>query len=41
MVVQELINALNKVEDKTKDVINYDCSEVEEVEEHEYEVILY
>ena len=41
MTVQELIDALNKVEDKTKGVIHYDCSEIEEIEEHEYEVILY
>ena len=41
MTIQELIDALNKVEDKTKDVIHYDCLEIEEIEEHEYEVILY
>ena len=41
MTIQELIDALNKVEDKTKDVIHYDCSEIEEIEERKYEVILY
>ena len=41
MTVQELIDALNKVEDKTKDVIHYDCSEVEEIDDCEYGVILY
>ena len=41
MTVQELIDALNKVEDKTLDVLHYDCSDVEEVDISESEVILY
>lgn len=41
MTVQELIDALNKIEDKTLDVFHYDCSEVEEVDIREFEVILY
>ena len=41
MTVQELIDALNKIEDKTLDVFHYDCSEVEEVDIRESEVILY
>ena len=41
MTVQELIDALNKIEDKTLDVFHYDCSDVEEVDINESEVILY
>lgn len=41
MTVQELIDALNKIENKTLDVFHYDCSEIEEVDIREYEVILY
>lgn len=41
MTVQELIDALNKIEDKTLDVFHYDCSDVEEVDIRESEVILY
>lgn len=41
MTVQELIDALNKIEDKTLDVFHYDCSEVEEVDIRESEIILY
>ena len=41
MTVQELIDTLNKIEDKTLDVLHYDCSDVEEVDIRESEVILY
>ena len=41
MTVQELIDALSKVEDKTLDVFHYDCTEVEEVDNRKYIVILY
>lgn len=44
MTVQELIDALNKVEDKSKDVIHYgyyDDLEINKVEERDNDVILY
>lgn len=41
MTVQELIDALNKVEDKSKDVVHYDTLDIEEIEEREYDIILY
>ena len=41
MTVQELIDALNKVEDKTKDVVHHDDLNIEEIEEREYDIILY
>ena len=42
MTVQELIDALNKVEDKSKDVVHhYDYLEIEEIEECDNVVILY
>ena len=41
MTVQELIEALNKVEDKSKDVVHYDDLMVEEIDEREYDIILY
>ena len=41
MTVQELINALNKVKDKTIDVLHYTYADVEEVDNREYVVILY
>lgn len=41
MTVQELIDALNKVEDKSKDVVHYDDLRVEEIDEREYDIILY
>lgn len=41
MTVQELIEALNKVEDKSKDVVHYDYLIVEEIDEREYDIILY
>ena len=41
MTVQELIDALNKVKDKSKDVVHYDDLDIEEVEEREDDIILY
>ena len=41
MVVQELIDALNKVEDKSKEVLHYDDLSIEEIEEGDNYVILY
>lgn len=41
MTVQELIDALNKVKDKSKDVVHYDDLNIEEIEECEYDIILY
>lgn len=41
MTVQELINALNKVKDKSKDVVHYDDLDIEEIEEREDDIILY
>ena len=41
MTVQELIDALNKVENKSKDVVRYDDLLVEEIDEREYDIILY
>lgn len=41
MTVQELIDALNKVEDKSKDVVHYDISYIEEIDEREYDIVLY
>lgn len=41
MTVQELIDALNKVEDKSKDVVHYDDLNIEEIEEREDDIILY
>ena len=40
MLVQELIDALNKVEDKSKEVLHYDYGSIEEIEENDY-VVLY
>lgn len=40
MTVQELIDALNKVEDKSKDVL-YDDLFIREIEEQGYYVLLY
>ena len=40
MTVQELIDALNKVEDKSKEVLHYEYSSIEEIEENNY-IILY
>lgn len=41
MTVQELIDALNKIEDKSKDVIHYDEYDIDELEERDNDVILY
>ena len=41
MTVQELIDALNKIEDKSKDVVHYDYLEIDEIEECDSDVILY
>ena len=41
MTVQELIDALNKVKDKSKDVVHYDDLLVEEIDEREFDIILY
>ena len=41
MTVQELIEALNKVEDKSKEVFHYDYFEIDEIEELDDEVMLY
>ena len=41
MTVQELIDVLNEVKDKSKDVVHYDDLLVEEIDEHEYDIILY
>ena len=40
MTVQELIDALNKVEDKSKDVVEHDGLVIVSVKEHYNEVIL-
>ena len=41
ITVQELIDALNKVEDKSKEVLHYDDLSIEEIEERDNDVILY
>ena len=40
MTVQELIEALNKVEDKSKEILHYDYESIEEIEDNDY-VVLY
>ena len=40
MSVQELIDALNKVENKSKEVLHCDYLPIEEIEENDY-VVLY
>lgn len=40
MTVQELIDKLNKVENKSKEVLHFDFSDVEEIEDNNY-VVLY
>ena len=40
MTVQELIDELNKVENKSKEVLHFDYSDVEEIEDNNY-VVLY
>lgn len=39
MTVQELIDALNKVKDKSKEVLHYDYLSIEEIEENDYVVL--
>ena len=41
MTVQELIDVLNKVEDKSKEVLHYDDLSIDEIEERDNDVILY
>ena len=41
MVVQEIIDALDKVEDKSKEVLHYDYSDINEIEEQDCYVLLY
>lgn len=41
MTVQELIDVLNKVEDKSKDVVEYDGLSIVAIKERYNEVILY
>ena len=41
MTVQELIDSLNKVEDKSKEVLHYDGLSIDEIEECDNDVILY
>lgn len=41
MTAQELIDTLNKVENKSKDVVHYDDLVVKEIDEREYDIILY
>ena len=41
MTVQELIDELNKVEDKSKDVVHYDDLVIDEIDERYDDVILY
>ena len=40
MTVQEVIDVLNKVENKSKEVLHFDYSDVEEIEDNNY-VVLY
>ena len=41
MVVQEIIDTLNKVEDKSKEVLHYNDLSIDEIEERDNDVILY
>lgn len=41
MTVQELIDMLNNVDDKSKDVVEYDGLTIVAIKEHYNEVILY
>ena len=41
MTIQELIDALNKVEDKSKEVLHYDDLSIDEIEEQDNYIILY
>ena len=39
MTAQELIDALNKVENKSKEVLHYDYLSIAEIEENDYVVL--
>lgn len=39
MTVQELIDALNKVKDKSKEVLHYDYLPIDVIEENDYVVL--
>lgn len=39
MTVQELIDALNKVKDKSKEVLHYDYLPIDGIEENDYVVL--
>ena len=41
MAAQELIDVLNKVEDKSKEVLHYDYLDIDEIEEQDCYVLLY
>ena len=41
MTVKELIDTLNKVEDKSKDVIDYDGIVIVSIKEHWNDIMLY
>lgn len=41
MTAQELIDTLNKVEDKSKEVLHYDDLSIDEIEEQDCYVLLY
>ena len=41
MTVQELIDELNKIEDKSKTVYNFILYSIDEIEENESDVILW
>lgn len=41
MTAQELIDVLNKVEDKSKEVLHYDYLDIDEIEEQDCYVLLY
>ena len=40
MTVQELIDALNKVEDKSKMILGYDYFTIDKIEEQNYYILL-
>ena len=39
MTVQELIEALNKIKDKSKEALHYDYLPIAEIEENDYVVL--
>lgn len=41
MTVQELIDALNKVDDKSKTVYHFTCDSIDEIKEDNSDVILW